>query len=211
MAFSRLAPHCGLTPVYGHTVGICDMRGGFSWSSLGNTFTSGLKNIGSFLSNTAHKIGQSEGFQQAKQGFLRSGILENAGSLAGQTLNSLVDIGRLNVERDLEKLRQKALGENNSTLTQEQLRQILASLPEKDEKPLPTNILKPSLEVAVDSKLPSHNNSDSLIRGPVENEEPPSVMSYSRPRKRKRVSGWGAFLDDMTGDGVDYTSRRYCY
>ncbi|AAA84978.1 pVI [Ovine adenovirus 7] len=221
MAFSRLAPHCGLTPVYGHTVGICDMRGGFSWSSLGNSFTSGLRNIGSFISNTAQKIGQSQGFQQAKQGLLQSNVLENAGQLAGQTLNTLVDIGRLKVEKDLEKLKQKVIG-NDQQITQEQLAQLIASLKPKDEMFVKQSekIVEPMRPEIKSSQMPVEMSFyDSVSDEPIiktKEVSPPSFSSesshsYSHPRKRKRVSGWGAFLDNMTGDGVNFNTRRYCY
>ncbi|AFV70641.1 pVI [Bovine adenovirus 6] len=203
MAFARLAPHCGLTPVYGHTVGICDLRGGFSWSSLGNSLTSGLKHVGSFLSNTAQRIANSEGFQQAKQGLLQSGVLENAGNLAGNTLNSLIDIGRIKLEQDLQKLKNKALG--NESVSQEQLAQLLAAL--NSPKPMAQN-------TPIKTTVPTVNAQDSNVTSVapvISSEEPSSDSIPFRPRKRKRVSGWGAFLNDMTGDGVNSVTRRYCY
>ena len=199
MAFARLAPHCGLTPVYGHTVGICDLRGGFSWSSLGSSLSSGLKNVGSFLSNTAQKISNSEGFQQAKQGLLQSGILENVGNLAGNTLNSLVDIGRIKLEQDLQKLKNKALGGEN--VSQEQIAQLIAAL--NPSKTMQQNsAIKPVI---------SQDDNVTASTPAMRSEESSSDSNYFRPRKRKRVSGWGAFLSDMTGDGVNSVTRRYCY
>ncbi|AAC41019.2 pVI [Bovine atadenovirus D] len=200
MAFARLAPHCGLTPVYGHTVGICDLRGGFSWSSLGNSLSSGLRNVGSFLSNTAQKISNSEGFQQAKQGLLQSGVLENVGNLAGSTLSNLVDIGRIKIEQDLQKLKNKALGGEN--VSQEQIAQLLAAI--NSSKPMSqTPTVKPVIN--------SQDTTTTSLTPAIHSEEPSSESIPFRPRKRKRVSGWGAFLNDMTGDGVNSVTRRYCY
>ncbi|ASU50476.1 pVI [Odocoileus adenovirus 1] len=225
MAFARLAPHCGLTPVYGHNVGICDMRGGFSWSSIGNSLSSGLRNIGSFLSNTAQKIGNSEGFKQAKQGFLQSGVIENAGNLAGSTLSSLVDIGRLKVEQDLQKLKNQTLGIPNQPVTQEQIAQLIASMnapsssqlsspPPPMTKNVPFENLKTSIPESSLSQLelskPVTEISKSVTETPFSQPDTGDNI-ISRTRKRKRVSGWGAFLDDMTGEGVNCSTRKYCY
>lgn len=246
MAFARLAPHCGLTPVYGHYVGNCEMRGGFSWASLGSTLSSGVKNLGSFLGNTVRKVGNSEAFQQAKQGFLNSGVIENAGSLAGSTINSLVDIGRLKLEQDLMKLRDRAIGRPDEAgtvppITQEQLAQLLAAantsqaplaptvLPEPAEVtvpvavsppvPPPRRLPPPPVPVPRPSYLPPAPT-DAVALGPLVQEtvteEPAGVVVDSRsfyppPRKRKRVSGWGAALDRMTGGRVAYDATRYCY
>ncbi|WGZ76469.1 MAG: pVI protein [Agile wallaby adenovirus 1] len=222
MAFARLAPHCGLTPVYGHTVGVCDMRGGFSWSSLGNSLSSGLRTFGSFLSSTANKIGNSTAFQQAKQGFLNSGIVENAGALAGQTLNSLVDIGRLKVEHDLQRLRDQAINKastaaaNSMNLTQEQLAQLLAANQSPNEI-LP--ITTPSVLPSQPSVLPPQPQPEPMIipYDPITQPQPVPVAVVDeteipfKRRKRKRVSGWGALLSNMTGDGVRTSTSRYCF
>ncbi|UJZ92511.1 pVI protein [Barthadenovirus sternae] len=211
MAFARLAPHCGLTPVYGIRVGNSDMRGGFSWSSLGNSLSSGLNKIGNFVTNTAKQIGSSQAFQQAKTGFLRSGILENAGQLAGQAVSSLVDIGRLKLENDIQKLRDKVLSEQQGQappLTQEQLMQLLAAAnsskspitvtPAPQPEPIP-NEPSPDIPVALGPYIPP--------------DQPPSIPEPSRKRlrKRKRVTGWGAALNGMLGDGVNFEKKRYCY
>ncbi|AAL92451.1 pVI [Snake adenovirus 1] len=223
MAYSRLAPHCGL-PVYGHHIGNSEMSGGFSWSSLGSSLSSGLSRIGSFLGSTAQRIGNSQGFQQAKEGFLKSGVLENVGSLAGQTVSSLADIGRLKLESDLQKLRERALGAQQQQLpplTQEQLAQLLAStqteLPSSAPAvPMPIPAPVPPLVTGVrpgqmrPEVLPPDRG---VALGPLIEEPAPRPIAVpgSRPRKRKRVRGWGSALEDMLGDGVCYRSKRYCY
>lgn len=194
------------------------MAGGFSWSNLGNSISSGFRNFGSFVSNTASKIGSSQGFQQAKQGFLKSGILENAGSLAGTTLNALTDIGRLKLEQELMKLREKALGtavpsDAGANITQEQLAQLIASM---NNNPLPA----PSAPVPIPTTLPAYpmfptaNQDYGVALGPV-NPPPqarrPVPAPGERPRKRKRVSGWGMALDDLLGSGVSHKASRHCY
>lgn len=239
MAFARLAPHCGLTPVYGHYIGNCEMRGGFSWSSLGSTLSSGIKSLGNFAANTARRIGQSEGFRQAKQGFLNSGVIENAGALAGQTINSLVDIGRLKMEQDISRLRDRALGVNEPgiapPLTQEQLMQLLAAantsqvpvVPSAPAEPvLTTPVVAPTEPVIQQTQLPPPPipvprpsylppaPTDAVALGPlVETTETVSTPSFYRPpsRKRRRVSGWGAALQRMTGGSLDYDAARYCF
>lgn len=210
MAFARLAPHCGLTPVYGLRVGNSDMRGGFSWSSLGNSLSSGLSRIGSFVSNAAQKIGNSQTFQQAKSGLLQSGVVENAGQLAGQALSGLLDVGRLKLENDLYKLRQKALGESPShpPLTADQLVQLLA-VSNSATKPVTLAQAPPSDQTtpntAMDSTLIS-----SVTEPPPDTEPIDSVLGR-RSRKRRRVSGWGEALNGMLGDGVKFDTRKYCY
>ncbi|AII22570.1 pVI [Lizard adenovirus 2] len=226
MAYSRLAPHCGLTPVYGHAIGNSEMLGGFSWSSLGSSLSSGLSKIGSFLGSTARRIGSSEGFQQAKQGFLKSGVIENVGALAGQTVSSLADIGRMKLEADLQKLRERALGtpEQPPPLTQEQLAQLLASTqtelpPSASTLPMPIPAPTPPLVSAVRPEmvrpeiLPPPVVDRGVALGPLVEERParPIAVPGSRPRKRKRVRGWGTALEEMLGNGVDFGSKRYCY
>lgn len=213
------------------------MRGGFSWASVGNSLSSGLKNIGSFIGNTARRVGNSEAFQQAKSGFLNSGVLENAGALAGQTVNSLVDIGRLKMEQDLMRLRDKALGASPESgtvppLTQEQLMQLLAAAntstvpvaPAVVPEPVPVTVARvdtpipaprrqlptPPVPVPRPDYLPPAPT-DAVVLGPLLAE--PSIESdfFPPPRKRKRVSGWGAALDRMTGGRVAYDTTRYCF
>lgn len=220
MAFARLAPHCGLTPVYGLRVGNSDMRGGFSWSSLGSSLSSGLSRLGNFVSNTARQIGNSQAFQQAKAGFLQSGILENAGQLAGQTVSSLVDIGRLKLEQDLQKLRDRVLSQQEAQappLTQEQLAELLAAV--NTSKAPVTVTPSPPVETVPVEPVPPEQIAVPL--GPYQPPEPAPIVvepevqvdvpPRRRGRKRRRVTGWGSALDGMLGDGVRYGRQRYCY
>lgn len=211
--FARLAPHCGLQPIYGSRIGTSDMRGGFSWSSLGSSLSSGLSKLGNFVTNTAKSIGNSEAYKQAKQGLLQSGVLENAGQLAGQTLNSLVDIGRLKLEYDLQKLRDKVAPQSEQNLTQEQLMQLLAAantLPNQPPKqevtvPLPPPIaVSPSAPTETDAQRPS-------VLPYFPPEEKGAQGPPSKRRKRRRASGWGAALDNLVGSGVSFSSRRFCH
>lgn len=223
MAYARLAPHCGLTPVYGHYIGNSEMLGGFSWSSLGSSLSSGLSKIGSFIGQTARKVGASQGFQQAKQGFLKSGVLENVGSLAGQTVSSLADIGRMRLEQDLAKLRDKALGvEQQPSLTQEQLAQLIASMQTQvppaasAATPVPIPASLPPLRGVRAEMVPAGVVDQGVALGPLIEEtapvvERPIAVPSSRPRKRRRIRGWGSALEDMLGEGVGYGSKRFCY
>lgn len=218
MAFARLAPHCGLTPVYGHHVGNCELRGGFSWGNIGSTLASGFRNVGSFIGNTAQRIGNSDSFQQAKQGILNSGIIENVGTLAGQTLNSLVDIGRLKLEQDLMKLQERTLGipTNSGTvppLTQEQLAQLLAAtntskIPITPSPVTDPVVVTPAITTTETFQPPYLPPSDPVVTPVVDRT---IQRQYVVPRKRRRVRGWGAALDDMTGGRVAYDSAEYCY
>lgn len=200
--FSRLAPHCGLQPVYGSRVGSSEMHGGFSWSSLGSSLSSGLSRLGSFVGSTASRIGNSEAFKQARQGFLQSGILENAGQLAGQAVNSLVDIGRVKLESDLQKLRDRVASQVSDpqhapTISQEQLAQLLSA--------------KPAVALAntmANSSLPVTDTAPPAVEAPP---EPAAMPPPPKRRKRKRASGWGAALDNLLGSGVSYASKRMCH
>lgn len=208
MAYARLAPHCGLVPVYGQQIGNSGMMGGFSWSSFGNSLSSGLSRLGSFLGTTAKRVGASQGFQQAKQGFLNSGVLENVGALAGQTVSTLTDIGRLKLDQELNKLREKALGnqqQQQQQLTQEQIAQLLANVPVT----IPAAAVPPAATLPPVAP-PVTQPERGVALGPVREERPVAVPGAPR-RKRKRVRGWGSALEDMLGQGVGYSSKRFCY
>ncbi|AGS11273.1 pVI protein [Duck adenovirus 1] len=230
MAFARLAPHCGLTPVYGLRIGNSDMRGGFSWASLGSSLSSGLSRIGSAVANTARQIGNSQAFQQAKSGFLQSGILENVGQLAGQAVSSLVDVGRIKLEQDVQNLRDKVLGERQQHQGHPMpYPHIVQPPPEPIVRPpaLPPVPALPALPppiplpppAVVEPPVVAPAIAAPSLAAPVEADMPPAsepvadtvVDRRRRNKKRKRVSGWGAALDSMVGDGVRYGSQRYCY
>lgn len=180
--------------------------GGFSWSSFGNSLSSGLSRLGSFLGTTAKRVGASQGFQQAKQGFLNSGVLENVGALAGQTVSTLTDIGRLKLDQELNKLREKALGNQQQQLTQEQIAQLLANVPVT----IPAAAVPPVATVLPAAPPPVTQPERGVALGPVREERPVAVPGAPR-RKRKRVRGWGSALEDMLGQGVGYSSKRFCY
>nr|QPN96214.1 pVI [Bearded dragon adenovirus 1] len=216
MAFARLAPHRGLQPVYGYALGTSDLSGGFSWTNFGNSLSSGFQRFGNFLSNTATRVGNSQAFQQAKQGLLQSGVLENVGALAGQTLNTLTDIGRAKLDMEMQKLRDRALGVNQQApaMSQEQLAQLLAALA-APQIPAEPAVAVPAPTPAVPSTLVPEvlpaNPDAPVALGPVLAEPADSRRIRKPPRKRRRVSGWGAALEDMIGDGVSHRAQRFCY
>lgn len=174
------------------------MRGGFSWANFGSALSSGIGKLGNFVGQTAKQIGNSEAFKQAKQGFLQSGVIENAGQLAGQAVSSLVDIGRLKLESDLQRLRDKVTS-GQAPNTQDQLLELLkAAQQQQQQAPAPP---PPSANTA---PLPSDV---PVALGPY---EPPSDNNQRRRRKRRRATGWGAALDSLLGNGVALSSKRLC-
>lgn len=204
--FARLAPHCGMQPVYGARIGSSEMHGGFSWASLGSSLSSGLSRLGSFVGSTAARIGNSEAFKQAKQGFLQSGVLENAGQLAGHAVSSLVDVGRVKLESELQRLRDRAgvplaptAVAQAPAVSQEQLAQLLAANP----PPGPAMSHAPQMTSAAAAAAAPELGP---VLPPADGGPPPA-----KRRKRKRVSGWGAALDNLLGHGVATSSKRMCH
>lgn len=155
------------------------------------------------MGNALRNVYRSQGFQQAKSGLLKSGVLEHAGNVAGQALNTLTDIGRLKMEQELTKLREKALGPQDTGITNEQLAQLLATMTAPappatvEVSPAPLGPLAPTAGEALGPLLPPAGRPVAVPGGPR--------------RKRKRVSGWGAALNDMLGDGVGHGTAKYCY
>ncbi|QEJ80758.1 pVI protein [Amniota adenovirus 1] len=216
-SFSRLAPHKGMFPVMGVSIGNSDMRGGFSWGGLFSGISSGLSRVGNFIGSSAKQIGNSQAFQQVKNGVIQSGVLENAGNLAGSAVSGLVDIGRLKLERDLDRLREKAIGlpdqkvvypsnslQNGAVAPSEKL--ALPSVPDYiDNRPTAS---KPIIE-----EVPAMQP-EAVPLGPYipPRDEPPVSSSGRRVRKRKRPTvGWGAALNGMMGSGPGFYKRRYCF
>lgn len=220
-SFSRLAPHRGLTPVMGIGVGNSDMHGGFSWGGLFSGISSGLNRVGNFLGNTARQIGNSQAFQQVKSGVLQSGVLENAGNLAGTAVSGLVDVGRLKLERDLQRLRDKAAGISPTPVPPPRVSQPVYDPPVvyEDVKPESTVdrfVPPPQVVEPVPAPLPPAVQENPPVEAvplgpyiPPEQATRPSV-SGRRPRKRRRTSGWGAALNGMMGYGPNFYERRYC-
>lgn len=232
MAFQRLAPHSGLTPIYGTSnLGINVMRGGFSWSALGSTLGNAFGHVGSFLGNTAQRIGNSQAFQQAKEGFLDSGIVNNVASLAGSTVNALVDIGKLKMEHDMAILRQKALG--NPQPVPEPVRDppVLsppAAVPDYGDEFAQYLRWKQSLEGAPPAPpvIPVRRPPVPPLRRyapPISSHRPlplvppsaspfpvPAPRRFAPPPPKRRKRGWDQVLDNITGSGIRYKTRRYC-
>nr|WMQ77650.1 pVI [Zoothera dauma adenovirus] len=209
------------------------MQGGFSWSSLGNSISSGLNKFGGLVSNTVKTIGNSQAFQQAKNGLLQSGVIENAGNLAGQTLNSLVDIGRLKVESDLSKLRDKVASQypHAPPITADQLAQYIAASNASKSKPSVPVVTEPTpmlpMVEDVPMTLPAYPVPPTPVIAPpsIEINQPPPIpvspvkdvtvvedkKSMKRRKRKRPATGWGALLNGITGHGVNYNSKRYCY
>lgn len=178
------------------------MRGGFSWANFGSALSSGIGKLGNFVGQTAKQIGNSEAFKQAKQGFLQSGVIENAGQLAGQAVSSLVDIGRLKLESDLQRLRDKVTS-GQAPNAQDQLLELLKAAQQQQQQQ----------QQQAPAPPPSSSNTAPLpsdvpvALGPY---EPPSDNNQRRRRKRRRATGWGAALDSLLGNGVALSSKRLC-
>lgn len=129
MDYGTLSPHVGSWAMRDHNFGDSSMRGGaINWGNLGSRLSSALSSTGRWLYNTGNKFIHSNTFNQIKQGIKDSGVIQNAANLAGETLNSLVDIGKLKLQQDIEKLRRKALGEDGGNVSQAELAALLAAL-----------------------------------------------------------------------------------
>lgn len=215
--FHRLAPHRGMFPVVGMSVGNSDMRGGFSWGGLLSGISSGISRVGNFIGNTAKQVGNSQAFQQVKNGVIQSGVLENAGALAGSAVSGLVDIGRLKLERDLQRLRDKAVGVPPPMISQPVYEPpptyetpVVVERPPLVERPVVQTL--PNIEPPTVVKEPVAAEAVPLgpYVPPAEQASRPTVGGR-RPRKRRRTSGWGAALNGMMGYGPDFYKRRYCF
>lgn len=105
------------------------MRGGaINWGNIGSRLSSALSNTGRWLYNAGNKFIHSNTFNQIKQGIKDSGVIQNVANLAGETLSSLTDIGRLKLQQDIERLRRKALGEDGGNVSQAELAALLSAL-----------------------------------------------------------------------------------
>lgn len=178
-----------------------------------------MNRVGNFINNTAQQVGKSRAFQQIKNGVIQSGVLESAGNLAGSAVNGLVDVGRLKLERDLERLREKAMGSAPRTMP-------AYGPPVTVERPSarePVGLPPPetAYETVEEEEAAPVGPTQAVPLGPYVPTPPtpttPPAERVPRPtdnrrlRKRKRVSGWGAALDGMMGHGPGFYKRRYCF
>lgn len=208
MAFQRLAPHSGLAPLYGsNALGTSALRGGFSWASLGTSIGNAFHRTGQFLGHTAHRIGSSQAFQQAKRGFLDSGVINSAAALAGDAVNSLVDIGRLKMESDLNRLREKAMGRPAEQPVAEPPPQTW-DLQQYEEF---LRWKKAMAEAApTPTPVPFTFNAPALNAVNYPASRPIAPPRHRPPPHKRRKRGWGQVLDNLTGSGIQSKVQRYC-
>lgn len=227
MDYAALSPHVGSWALRDDVHGNSSIRGGaINWGSLGSRISSALGSTGRWLSNVGNRFLQSNTFQQIKQGVNDSGVIKNAATLAGDTVNSLLDIGRLKLQNDLENLRRKALGEQGPPNTAE-LQALIAALqsqlngnaPQNNSTHTPTSTpivptTRPIPELVTEVRP---NTSLPVVEPPVTSSSAsvPSTLDLPPPRKRAkkrpRYSSWRSRLDSMKGSGVRTLTKRMCY
>lgn len=221
--YSSLAPRLGQTTFAASSVGASELRGGkINWGSLGSSISNAFRTTGRFLGTTASKFARSQAVQDIKRGLQDSGLVRNVAGLAGDALNSLVDVGRLKLESELYNLRRKAL----KSLPADQLAQILQNYQEThDTVVVPEEqvvVTEPAEQAAtpVSAVTPTAPQMSSRKRPLIEEvvepvadvavvEEVPQV-----PKRRLRGTGpleWQQQLNSMLGEGVRYTSTKHCY
>lgn len=230
MDYAALSPHVGSWALRDDVHGNSSLRGGaINWGNIGSRISSALGTTGRWLGNLGNRFIHSNTFNQIKQGIKDSGVIQNAANLAGETVNSLLDIGKLKLQQDLENLRKKALGEQGN-ISQAELQALIAALqsqaatsgpsppPNAQVHPTPQEIpstypmrpttrpipelvteVRPAVEPPITSSSPAV---------PVTLDMPPPAK---RRRKRPRNGSWRSRLNSMTGSGVRSTSRRMCY
>ncbi|ACH89473.1 pVI protein [Raptor adenovirus 1] len=220
--YSNLAPRLGQTSFATYSVGSTELRGGkINWGSLGSSISNAFKTTGRFLGNAASRFAKSQAFQDIKQGLNDSGLVRNIAGLAGDTLSSLVDIGRIKVDSELQKLRDKAL----NTLPADQLAQILLNYQQTHDRVTPPQAEAIPLPAPVSGERPRKR---PVIEEIIDDEsdyttDVPSVPAISSvpavstmPAKRPRLRGtgdteWQRQLNSMLGQGVRYTNTNQCY
>nr|QPN96244.1 pVI-C [Siadenovirus sp.] len=230
--YSNLAPRLGQSAFSASAIGTAELRGGkINWGSLGSSISNAFRTTGRFLSNAASRFGRSQAYADIKKGLEDSGVVKNVAGLAGETLNSLVDIGRIKVENELQKLRDRVL----NTIPADQLAQILLNYQQshdkitvpQDEAAIPAVPIQPVPQAAPVAQplvpVADVMEVDNRKR-PVEEPsyEPPmdsipytGVYSGPSPYKRRiRGTGeaeWQTQLNSMLGQGVNFTSSKHCY
>lgn len=240
--YSNLAPRLGHSAYASSTVGSGDLRGGkINWGSLGSSISNAFKTTGRYLSKAASKFAKSQAFADIKKGLHDSGVVTNIAGLAGDTINSLVDIGRLKVDNELQKLRNKVL----HTIPADQLAQILLNYQQTHDKfvtepaqpaepviglpapdaipsapPLPpAETITPAVVVPVEeSKKRSYEEDLHEAEVPASVAVHAPVVNYPTtilPYKRRFLgtgeAEWQMHLNSMLGQGVRYTSSKHCY
>lgn len=224
--YSSLAPRLGHATYAASDIGSAELRGGkINWGSLGSSISNAFRNTGRFLGTTASRFAKSQTFQDIKKGIHDSGLIRNVAGLAGETLSSLVDVGRLKLENELYKLRRKAL----SSLPADQLAQILQNYQQTHDTVVvpeePTVVVTEPPEQAATpaAAVVEVQETSSAKKRPVIEEVQPvqpvqiveEVPAPELPVKRMRLRGtgleWQQQLSNMLGEGVRYTSTKHCY
>ncbi|UVZ42954.1 pVI [Siadenovirus carbocapituli] len=211
--YSSLAPRLGQTTFTAATIGSTELRGGkINWGSLGSSLSNAFKTTGRFLGNQVSRFAKSQTFQDIKRGLHDSGLVRNVAGLAGDTLNSLVDIGRLKLENDLYNLRRKAL--NN--IPADQLAQILQNYQQSHDTVTvqPEVVSSPAAEPRKRPLIEEIVETEAVEEAPA--LEAPAISTSTIPHKRPRIRGtgrleWQQQLNNMLGEGVRYTSTKHCY
>ncbi len=217
-------------------MGDSSIRGGaINWGNFGSRLGSALSSTGRWLYNQGNRFVHSNTFKNFKQGVHDSGIIQNVGNLAGETLNALTDIGRLKLQQDLEKLRRKALGEDGPP-SQAELQQLIAALQTQlgppptvaPPPPPPAQTLQPQMQPPNEGvPLPLFPTTRPIpemvtpVLPPLTSTAPavpadvPTTLEYNvpskRPRKRARPGSWRNHLSNLSGRGVITSKRRMCY
>lgn len=230
--FSNLAPRLGHTSFSTVSVGSAELRGGkINWGSLGSSISNALRTTGRYLGQKATKFANSKTFSDIKAGIQDSGLVRNVAGLAGQTLNSLVDIGRFKVQSELQKLRDRVL----NTIPADQLAQILLNYQQThDQVPMPVTpgdaiplpppppaAIEPRKRPYVEEIDDNPNDAEVVIDTPALSTvpaipAPPPTVAFVPSIKRPRIRGtgeseWQTHLNKMLGQGVRYTSTNQCY
>lgn len=228
MDYAALSPHVGAWALQDEYLGDSSLRGGaINWSNIGSRISSALSSTGRWLYNTGNRFVNSNTFQQIKQGIHDSGVIRNAANLAGETLNSLADIGRLKLQQDIEKLRRKALGEDGPASQAELLAliqalqaQVAAGQASTAPAAVPAANTPATLEAPV-PLVPTTRPIPEMVtevrpapQAPVVDK--PTTLEYLPPqdrrrRKRPRPGNWRERLNTISGTGVVTSTKRMCY
>lgn len=228
--YSSLAPRLGQTSFAASSIGTADLRGGkINWGSLGSSLSNAFKSTTKYIGNAASKFAKSQAYQDIKKGIHDSGLVRNVAGLAGDALNSLVDIGRMKLENDLLNLRRKAM----KTIPADQLAQILLNYHQTHDVITPPDNstaipLPPPPQPTLGTVFPAAVVEETTKKRPMIEEveevqpeagdlvEPVAVLPTPVPFKRGRIRGsgeseWQAHLNSMLGQGVRYSSTKRCY
>ncbi|ALB78189.1 pVI protein [unidentified adenovirus] len=222
--YANLAPRLGQTSFEALSVGSTDLRGGkINWGSLGSSISNAFRTTGRFISNAASKFANSRTFKDIQSGINDSGLVRNVAGLAGDTINSLVDLGRLKVDSELQRLRNSVL----NTIPADQLAQILqnyqqthdrVTIQEPEPLPLPAPVIQPRKRPLIEEVEDDVDVEPVPIvpvpAVPIQAVSPPPTPVYTVPTKRIRGTGnaeWQIHLNNMLGQGVRYTSSNQCY